>query len=820
MTPLEYEKARNELIELLEEAAGLDSLSPTARDTIDRLRKKALEDQFHIVLAGEFQGGKSTTFNALCDGRHLSPVGSGIKTSGCVVSAANIAEDGEPESATVVWRSEGELVDGFSEVLLPRLQELAPARFGDTDPSQLRDRLNPDDEHDRKLIADAIKSQWRVLEKNGSARGVANLDALRCAGIVAHFHDHPLLRQLREKKQFGPDEIGRMIVFPDDWEQRWLEKNPGAFDVREVLFVFIRGVEVRIHSPNLGRLGCVLVDCPGLFAGRWDTEIARKAMIDADAILYLFDGSRALKQSDLDTLSFIRKNGMEYKLFYGCNVRGLSWQNGLRVFSFSMEGLRERGYAAGDNECVMFHALLALRAAQARRFIDGLPLFEGQGDAPFQQVEKILYDDISRCLSILGESENFRRLDKESVEAARKTAGLNQLMNLVEETAIGKKARSILIDNGSRIGVECLLEVEANLRSRELSAFRKESEFQRHSTEAENELGKFESNCKTIIAKLEDRTPDDLLADDFWDRLTSKKRQLCEKSAERIYREVLNLKNVPALLIGKERLNRLISSVVKSDLDESLREAAGGWSAEVRDGKNPVYNRFVAGLIRSVNRELKSAWDRSSLSDMELTSGISIPEFSGDLQFDDARIFRELADSQVLENIRSHAFLAAGSLTGVFTATSGVFVAIFALATRIFWVVIASAAVIVVNLLLLLLTRGLTEKTLKEEIRLKLSPAYDALFGQMETEVKEKFREFPACVREIYREAFLAASGKPRKIYQARKAQVEADLARSREERKQIAEHARKIRQTRIEPLRVRLDRFASETEACLSDRG
>ena len=89
-----YEIRRNELLELIEKTSSLQIQEKYAKELAE-VKKKCLENQFEIVLIGEFQGGKSTTFNALCDGRDLSPRGlggGGIKTSAAIISAQNISD--------------------------------------------------------------------------------------------------------------------------------------------------------------------------------------------------------------------------------------------------------------------------------------------------------------------------------------------------------------------------------------------------------------------------------------------------------------------------------------------------------------------------------------------------------------------------------------------------------------------------------------------------------------------------------------------------------------------------------------------------------
>jgi hypothetical protein len=111
MTPKEYESLRNELIELLQKAVSVSSISEAevdeaTRNELDEIYKKAMENQFYIVLVGEFQSGKSTTFNALCGGREISPRGSGIKTSGCIISRASKKSQNRPNSLPGFWPPE------------------------------------------------------------------------------------------------------------------------------------------------------------------------------------------------------------------------------------------------------------------------------------------------------------------------------------------------------------------------------------------------------------------------------------------------------------------------------------------------------------------------------------------------------------------------------------------------------------------------------------------------------------------------------------------------------------------------------------------
>jgi septin family protein len=124
-----YEQKRNELIALLDGALKVNDLPLEHVQKIRHARTKALKNQFVVVLVGEFQGGKSTSFNALCDGSEISPRGIGIKTSACVMAGMNISDSDERERAEIEWKSPRDLLLSFVEVIEDKLRVGQPERF-------------------------------------------------------------------------------------------------------------------------------------------------------------------------------------------------------------------------------------------------------------------------------------------------------------------------------------------------------------------------------------------------------------------------------------------------------------------------------------------------------------------------------------------------------------------------------------------------------------------------------------------------------------------------------------------------------------------
>ena len=136
----------------------------------------------NIVLIGDFQFGKSTTFNAICDGRELSPHGVGLKTSGCPITACNLEDNEEKEYAELFWRSPKELEqftmgiyqnekNGIEEEYVIRQICFLVTRFNDTNElSSWRRRKRIDIDDARKIVA--YPRTWSFILGTGQIKNV------------------------------------------------------------------------------------------------------------------------------------------------------------------------------------------------------------------------------------------------------------------------------------------------------------------------------------------------------------------------------------------------------------------------------------------------------------------------------------------------------------------------------------------------------------------------------------------------------------------------------------------------------------------------
>lgn len=298
---------------------------------------------FTLALMGEFQNGKSTLFNYLCDGRELSPMGKGISTSCCRVAAHALRDAQETEHAYVQWRSEGELRSLIENAL-----------SGDK-----VTYLN----HAEPLLAEKL---LKAPNAPATTDFRAQRDMLRFALLAAHFYPKYAHLCRREKSRRSLQQAVQLASYPTDWEELWVKvraaggRLKGIFTKETAAFVFCRGIDLYLHSPMLSALGCSVVDSPGFFSSEWDTRIANECAREASSILYILNGKNSLSEPELAQLKNLPKD----KIIFATNLH-TDRKNWKRIMEKSINPrLSEPGLDFVNPVVHEFHAAMALRARE------------------------------------------------------------------------------------------------------------------------------------------------------------------------------------------------------------------------------------------------------------------------------------------------------------------------------------------------------------------------------------------------------------------------------------------------------------------------
>lgn len=410
----------------------------------DLPEKQLAEASYTLALVGAFQSGKSTLFNYLCDGRELSPSGpngGGIRTSGCRV-AAHPLRDGEEEYALVTWRSAKDLLNSFGEVLQTEYKSI--------------NELNLDDDACREELK---KKAWELIKEH---RMSEDSELLRFVMLVAHFYPEYAERCKKGEWRCTPEEATEFSSYPQKWAERWRDTRradgdlSAAFTAKEVAFAFCGGVDLYLNSEILKKLGCSIVDCPGFFASKWDTQIANECIAEANAILYMFKGDTSMSQGDLDTLRDCVKSGGKEKIIFGANlyIDRDHWKDIDGEISAELEN---NGFS--DAVVHAFHAALALRSrelfylkeidtiAESSRHAIELELKRPCND---ETIAEHITDQLKKYLARLrGSSEKINDEELDPVELENES-GAPAFLRAANNMVIARRGRSILVENGIR----------------------------------------------------------------------------------------------------------------------------------------------------------------------------------------------------------------------------------------------------------------------------------------------------------------------------------------------------------------------------------
>lgn len=651
MTPEIYEEKRNELIALLEGILKKATKIPDeSRKELQNTVGKLKRNSFEITLVGEFQGGKSTLFDTILEGREISPRGQGIKTSACKISAQSVPEKAK-EYVNLRWKTDDELMLTMLEIVKANLidDKKAYAHFEQKKDDGSTQLPSLSDKKIRHLAKKALEKEWEIYNKNPSyydPDDSGRLDLLQISTLILNFYDSKELKELRSKTRVSPEELKSLVVFPKDWLMRWQdgkEKTKWSFD--EIRFVFLGDAEVYIHSDNLERLGCVVTDCPGLFAGPWDTMVAENAMIRADAILFLMRGDRAISDSELRALGHIKKTNQEHKLFLAINARRSKndVETLLRPADFAM--IKQRGFTV-DSE-------------QALDVYNGLLGFNSRCTQPPSDIEEDRRKEwlsnwrnsTGRAIATYYDYGMFEDVDKikalmENKEELYRGSGVLELLSKIETSVVLRKFESILVKGGTEKASASLDALNGELKAKENAASKSLEEAESEVGVAREMLKRFQKFVNDEVDKvLGDATSADLLAQDFVNEVYVKN---IREMSDSISCKLKNRFNKSMKLLGivwdlmkakvkswtehcssaKEDAERRAKSILTEPVVEAVEEvatpAASGWLANIRDNGNKLFETAYGRALKSVGDRVRGEWDKMFEGEISILSGLAL----------------------------------------------------------------------------------------------------------------------------------------------------------------------------------------------------
>lgn len=277
--------------------------------TICRVAENCKNGKFLALFLGDFQSGKSTTIDALCDGRHISAIGDGTATSAVLVKVSY----GKEESLQIDWRAKEQFLPIFE-----RIKRVMPEYDWVSFDLEQRD--------ERIKLTNAI-GQIRQRE-NKSVKGhtlnQSDVKFLMLCDLILAFYGTEVL-QAKKASLLSISNISDITRFPEDGETKWKKDGVKGFTIDEAIFVFINSVSCTTPSETLKKLNCTIVDSPGLFNSAYDTMVTESAMVAAHAIIYVLPYYKGIGQDVCGSLYDIKNRypDVHKKLFIVNNIDSL-----------------------------------------------------------------------------------------------------------------------------------------------------------------------------------------------------------------------------------------------------------------------------------------------------------------------------------------------------------------------------------------------------------------------------------------------------------------------------------------------------------------
>lgn len=628
MNASNYVNYKNQLVQYSEKALEIKDLLKKDRTEIERTKNKVETEQFCVTLIGEYQGGKSTTFDVLCGGREISPRGNNMKTSACRIRVTNVP-DNVSEYAEVKWKSDCQLIQTIKDILTYIDPEDLGFKPNATETFSYESYVQLGDQKHIKLIQDAISKA-----KNDNPNE-AMKDILIVAQFIVEFYNRTI--NLRKKVSgYTLSEVLPIMVFPKNMHERIISGNNSLSDFTdtEALFAFVETVDCYIHSKELRKLGCSVIDCPGLFASNYDTSIATLTIAESDAVLYLLSGEKMMGQGDVKAISEIygsKKNvNPQYDgkdVFFAVNQRKSDEETSF--IGHDLSNINEIGFK--KSELPLYNALLAYYAQIGLNYVcntldeqtkNGF-MASGRGrNLPFEQK---WVKEANLILNSLWLDDQYKvtQLDKISCETLMSISNFQGVFSSIEDYIVKNKAYSILVDNGANKILEALLRTEKALLEKEQNLLKTVEERQAAYEHARQVLNRFVKEATYLINRfITDETVKSYASKMYAHIIQNNDlvNKIAFESTKQLVTYIRNTStkwNALCSKIGskdskrqhKDKLKNAIQGIVENVFNEALKPPMNLYVINLLSGKEQYFNKIYYEAVNNLRKELNEKWN-------------------------------------------------------------------------------------------------------------------------------------------------------------------------------------------------------------------
>lgn len=510
-----------------DELGDITLLAQCHEEALKVIQKKCAEDQFEVVLLGEFQEGKSTTFDVLCNGRELSPQGDSVKSTSAVpVSVEVVRPEAIPECvqsnsglyhdewADLHFKEEAQIKEEIYrtfEVYLADISQAAQSIASFTDQAMAQEfkahltalkgftqgageqdsevsifklQFNLNNKEHIDIVRDLVRIEWMAwnADRRHDCMSTKHRQQLEVLTLYLAFYGADDYKKLIEKRIVPVSEFGKYVLFTPEWKRNTPTNLDVTLKLNDCIFAFLDFVVIHIHSDLLAQINCRVTDCPGLGASAYDTAVARRVLDRADGVWFVKKCDKQLGAQTLgDIFNLIKGTGRLARTGMSLNL----W----RSHRMCLEDDPDTGESCLVNCCKSqlekegyefpvspINARLAFLSALGKRKLNNHEfttserkwLFGIDGDYldPNWGDEKLWVEAV-KCANETSKIREIRdgmtKLDEKSVNLLWTHSYMDDALCVMEKIVLEQKARSILIDKGSNAAFSIIKKYEHEL---------------------------------------------------------------------------------------------------------------------------------------------------------------------------------------------------------------------------------------------------------------------------------------------------------------------------------------------------------------------
>lgn len=560
------------------------------RETLRTIEEHCTKNRYTVLLMGEYQTGKTTTLDALCEGRHIGKIGAGSATSVLPVSVSY----SKKEYINVGRKSD----DDLKKLLSCLIEHLE----GFNENFELKDPIS--------------RAHWLEELENfrQSKECPKDVRQLAVCSFILKYYDTAKLNKIISNLKLVSD-ASKYTSFPKEMNDRWSKDGVSAFDIHETVFVFISHLDCYIDSPTLKRLGCTLIDCPGLFNNKYDTEVTTQILCKVHAILYLLPYEKGIGEDVCESLYEIQRNfrDVHRKLFIANNLS--SKKDNLFVEDNIVEIKRLFGE---DKHVTCYDAHLAY-----------LGMFKQSHEAGMLKPDDVMHfcRPVTRR-TIAGTEktitfENFEEaweyhtrgydvgIDSDEFINASE---INQLIDNLRSFIEANEAYTVIFSDGINKMHEGLTKVRNVLHSKFIEPYTLSSDERNNLwKERVKKASEFDKEASRIIhnhifaKRINIDALSDRLSNDIYGKLFTESiyNELSKSIASTIFE---NKYQVFKLLGKEEKLKKLISPLIEEDISHIIESRLNYWNSMMSNGSDDSFKDIFEPEMDLLEGSLLKEW--------------------------------------------------------------------------------------------------------------------------------------------------------------------------------------------------------------------